>query len=91
MGRPERGPGPLRVVLAGAVREGRWALPGPAAHYVGRVHRARRGDKLVLVDPVARTQAYALVPFKGDAPGVSVGNLTTAAPSSSSTARRCAR
>jgi 16S rRNA (uracil1498-N3)-methyltransferase len=49
-----------RVPVEG-LQEGEWLLPGAAGHYVARVLRRARGDRLVLFDPGAGLEADAEV------------------------------
>ena len=59
---------PLRVPLED-LRPGVRLLTGPVARYIGRVHRLRPGDGLLLFDPVMGVEAGARV-GAGDARGV---------------------
>jgi 16S rRNA (uracil1498-N3)-methyltransferase len=50
----------LRVVVD-HVAPGEIAIEGEPAHYVARVHRVARGDRIILVDPTRAVEAVALV------------------------------
>ncbi|MBN2195783.1 MAG: 16S rRNA (uracil(1498)-N(3))-methyltransferase [Polyangiaceae bacterium] len=71
--------GPLRVPVA-TLTDGEVVLDDSTSRYVGRVHRKRSGDRLLLFDPASRMEAEATVLDVGRRVRILVGRprVTTA-------------